>query len=152
MDTHTISTVSRYLLSTQLLVGATARLLPSLTPTLSRIAYSHADQFRTILPVFPSSSGTQHTRLMGYLLAAGGVLLLIPRDSRTAPSSSRHGLRSLLVRVGEGLAVVLPGLFLYAHVRLGLGLGVPVGNLMLGCLVVWGRGRGGYGVRDEGVD
>ena len=57
--------------------------------------------------------------------------------------------------VGEALGVLLPGWFLYVGLRAGLGVRMGLlagGNLVLGGVVVWGRGREGYGIKDGGED
>ena len=83
---------------------------------------------------------------MGWLLGVGGVLLLIPRG-KTSP---RHGLGSVMARVGDGLALVLPAMFLWAHVRLGLNPALPLLNVVLAGVMWWGRGRVEYsGFQDD---
>lgn len=145
MEPSILSTASRYFLSIQFLLGSQARLLPNLTPEISKIPYAHADGFRSSLSIIPGSTSTQHTRNMGWLLGVGGVLLLIPRSK----TSDRHGLGSVLARVGDGLALVLPAMFVWAHVRLGLNPALPLLNVVLAGVMWWGRGRVEYTVQDD---
>lgn len=75
MDSSTVITGIRWILTAELLLGGQARLTDKMTPTVHKKAMSKADGYRRYLPFIPASNSTQHSQIIGGLMCiAGGVL------------------------------------------------------------------------------
>lgn len=119
--------IARYILSLELLLGAQARFLPTLTPTLHKHELSKASGYRRHLSFIPSSNAKEHAQRVGFLMGAAGLMMLLHVDRGTTV-------------LGTLLAGALALMGVYAQRLMGVPYWLPVVNTFLALLVLFGGG------------